>query len=530
MKSYAQMAAVPRKEEYIGTGDAAIYNTVTKMKGIISESSKNTYVREWAKKIVARVEVNNKHKEVEAIYTFVRDHVRYTKDPLGFEYLQTPPVLLEDIRLYIEGQGDRPAGDCVSGDTEVILRDKQTQKYILKNIDELEYEYHKYEALSYDLNKEEWVFKDIVAWQDRGVKELHKIKFHNGTSEYCTLGHKMFNAKVMNGKLREISVKRFDEIEFNTGNDRIQQAYGRVLCAKKIPSLDVSINKSEQELWVDGMYIAEGYGEFKEDGSLGRVSIAQDKVVIAGTLAQALNDSYIDGSWSKRTRHQAFRVSTEHSTRFHGMGRISIEKQFLEEHLSLPSNQLQSVLDGYFDGDGSLNTQGVKFYTTVSKKLSKQLAFVHLVLGKPLYTCDYGRPLSKYGNYPITRLYAFSSNLGYRREVMRDVALIGIKSAEFVGYKRVYDITVKDTHNFVSSTGTIFHNCDDMALLSLSLLKSIGFQTAIKVVSFSQSKKFGHVYGLVKVGYEWVPIDCVRPDQELGWESQGHTRVMETEI
>lgn len=112
MKSYAQMSAVPRKEEYIGTGDTAIYNTVTKMKGIISDSSKNIYVREWAKKIVARVEVNNKKAEVEAIYNFVRDHVRYTKDPLGFEYLQTPPVLLEDIRLNIEGRGDRPVGDC----------------------------------------------------------------------------------------------------------------------------------------------------------------------------------------------------------------------------------------------------------------------------------------------------------------------------------------------------------------------------------------------------------------------------------
>ena len=112
MKSYAQMAAVPRSEEYIGTGDGAIYRTVTKMKGIIEQSSKNTYVREWAKEIVGRVEVNNKKSEAQAIFNFVRDSVRYTRDPLGFEYLQTPPVLLEDIRLYREGKGERPAGDC----------------------------------------------------------------------------------------------------------------------------------------------------------------------------------------------------------------------------------------------------------------------------------------------------------------------------------------------------------------------------------------------------------------------------------
>jgi Transglutaminase-like superfamily len=112
MKSYAQMAAVPQSEEYIGTGDTAIYRTVDRMKNIINTSARNSYVREWAKKIVARVEVNKKKAEAEAIYNFVRDSVRYTKDPYGFEYLTTPPVLLEDIRLYQEGRGDRPVGDC----------------------------------------------------------------------------------------------------------------------------------------------------------------------------------------------------------------------------------------------------------------------------------------------------------------------------------------------------------------------------------------------------------------------------------
>jgi transglutaminase-like putative cysteine protease len=112
MKSYAQMAAIPRTEENIGTGDGAIYRTVNKMKQIISDSSKNPYVREWVKEVVSRVEVNNKRGEAQAIYNFVRDNVRYTKDPLGFEYLQTPPALLEDIRLYQVGKGERPVGDC----------------------------------------------------------------------------------------------------------------------------------------------------------------------------------------------------------------------------------------------------------------------------------------------------------------------------------------------------------------------------------------------------------------------------------
>lgn len=112
MKSYAEVMGIPRIEEYIGTGDTAIYNTVSKMKSIINDSARNPYVREWAKKIVARIEVNKKQAEASAVFDFVRDNVRYTKDPYGFEYVTTPPIILEDIRLYMAGQGDRPVGDC----------------------------------------------------------------------------------------------------------------------------------------------------------------------------------------------------------------------------------------------------------------------------------------------------------------------------------------------------------------------------------------------------------------------------------
>ena len=112
MKSYAQVMGVSRTEEYIGTGDAAIENMVQKMKNIINISSKNPYVREWVKNIVARVDVNNKKGEASAIFNFVRDNIRYTKDPYGYEYIHTPSATLEDIRLFHDSKGERPNGDC----------------------------------------------------------------------------------------------------------------------------------------------------------------------------------------------------------------------------------------------------------------------------------------------------------------------------------------------------------------------------------------------------------------------------------
>lgn len=112
MRSFAAISSIPRSEEYIGSGDTAIFNTVNKMKSIIQQSSRNPYVREWAKNIVSRIEVNDKLGEARAIFDFVRDNLRYTKDPYGFEYITTPPVILEDIRLSQAGKGARPVGDC----------------------------------------------------------------------------------------------------------------------------------------------------------------------------------------------------------------------------------------------------------------------------------------------------------------------------------------------------------------------------------------------------------------------------------
>lgn len=100
-------------EEFdIGRGDAAIEETVQKMAKIIDVSAKNPLVREWDRSILDGVFVNQRLDEVKAIHNFVRDHVRYTRDPSGWEYVQTPPILLASIREFLEKKAARPIGDC----------------------------------------------------------------------------------------------------------------------------------------------------------------------------------------------------------------------------------------------------------------------------------------------------------------------------------------------------------------------------------------------------------------------------------
>jgi len=99
-------------EAYIGKGDISIYRTIDEMKRIIDISSKNPYVRKWAQKILSDIPVNRKFAEVSAVHNFVRDNIRYTRDPHGWEYIQTPPILLDGIDEIRTRRAPRPIGDC----------------------------------------------------------------------------------------------------------------------------------------------------------------------------------------------------------------------------------------------------------------------------------------------------------------------------------------------------------------------------------------------------------------------------------
>lgn len=98
---------IPITTQFIGFGENSIYNTVDTIHKIVKVSSNNPYIRAWAEKIIKNVQAKDKIGEVSAIHNFVKWNVRYTKDPLGMEYVQTPLVLLKAIEL-----DEIPMGDC----------------------------------------------------------------------------------------------------------------------------------------------------------------------------------------------------------------------------------------------------------------------------------------------------------------------------------------------------------------------------------------------------------------------------------
>lgn len=53
-------------------------------------------------------------------------------------------------------------------------------------------------------------------------------------------------------------------------------------------------------------------------------------------------------------------------------------------------------------------------------------------------------------------------------------------------------------------------DCDDLTMLSLSMLGSLGFPTAIRVVSTRPDARYNHVYGVAQASGLRVPVDLTR--------------------
>lgn len=72
-------------------------------------------------------------------------------------------------------------------------------------------------------------------------------------------------------------------------------------------------------------------------------------------------------------------------------------------------------------------------------------------------------------------------------------------------------------------------DCDDYTVFSLSLLKSVGFPVAIRIIASNGTKEYDHVYGLVKINKQWTPIDCTL-HMDVGYEYHSPNRIADYEI
>lgn len=84
------------------------HTTLKLMAGLVSRFKRDPLMRDTAISLVAGLRPRDWSGEARAIYEYVRDRIRYTRDVSGVETLQTPPVTME-----------LEAGDC--DDKSVLL-------------------------------------------------------------------------------------------------------------------------------------------------------------------------------------------------------------------------------------------------------------------------------------------------------------------------------------------------------------------------------------------------------------------------
>ena len=91
----------------IGHNDVSIYRTAIRMAALVKQFSPLPLIRQRVEFIIGSIPAYDYYNEVNAIFTYVQNNMRYTKDPLNWEYIKQPDVMLAEI-----DQNGYCAGDC----------------------------------------------------------------------------------------------------------------------------------------------------------------------------------------------------------------------------------------------------------------------------------------------------------------------------------------------------------------------------------------------------------------------------------
>lgn len=94
---YSTNSAAPVRLENIPSGTGGMIATLKVMRDFARSSIRNPdqIIRAKARDLIGDIPPRQYMKEIRALHSFVRDQIRYTKDPVGLELVQTPEKTLE---------------------------------------------------------------------------------------------------------------------------------------------------------------------------------------------------------------------------------------------------------------------------------------------------------------------------------------------------------------------------------------------------------------------------------------------------
>jgi len=521
-------------------GDKGTKATLDKMREIVIDSLKDrkhgAFLRGLAIKIASECKTKDFKCEAKAIGDWVRDNVKWIRDTRGFETLQYP------YRTLAFG-----GGDAFWKDTKVIVRRKIDNTYRTVELGNLGDCFAEYDALSFNYEKAEFEFKPIVAWYDKGVKPMYRIETRNHRTLDVSTKH-LLDAFFFPPGAKYNEIRRGVEAQKLFGR-MDKAAHPQLPFATKIPELGSVNHLTSEQMFLEGMYLAEGWfekhgsGARTEDGDLpGRINIGVKDEVLFGKIedaAKALGLQYSvnvqpNGVKVLRTHDKKFRC---HLLQKFGTG--SFEKTIPEEYRSISRERMSELVGAYAEGDAYKPKGGSRWskmanliHNTSSSKLAQMLGFLHLVMGRPLHPMLQENHMGS-GHSPIWRLIERKNIKCYRPRI-GDVAGATIAKFEENGEAECCDVTVLDNHNIVTEGGIVVHQCDDLSILLCALATSIGIKCAFKAIAANPQNKgqYSHVYAVLDPfgNDKWIASDPTVKTAAFGWESPLKYKEMLLEI
>lgn len=160
----------------IAGGTEGISETVTAILAVAHDPDQTEQLRHVALYICESAGAKTDYDKVKSIHDWVKDHIKYYRDPIYREFVQEP------IWLINEGfkKSFKAAGDCFVKGTKVLL--KEGHKIVpIESLKEGDYIW----------GYKKWS-KVTKVWGDKGRLKTHLIKLNNGSSMRLTPDHKIW--------------------------------------------------------------------------------------------------------------------------------------------------------------------------------------------------------------------------------------------------------------------------------------------------------------------------------------------------
>jgi hypothetical protein len=472
-------------------GTAGVDETVARMQEMAKGEygAKSAKIRALAINVINRAGIGDKdyYGMAKAIHNWVRDEIRYVKDPVGQETLSYPE----------ETAFNSHAGDCLHEDTRLLTPTGYVRIADVKAGDVIQ------GKLGWTRVRKVW---------DKGDLPVSAYEADNGGVFLATEDHRCF--------LLDGSEKRAGDL--------------RVGDALLGPS-PIELPATRADDWTDadfffiGLYLADGWSEGKKTCISGKDGFAKEE------QKRWVLDYAEARGW--RTHWHA-RYVTVYIPREHALfallhdGRLAPEKRIPKEILAaLTPSRAERLLTGLLSDSYSPLTskraigaeKGRKHqvrsglcYTTTSPELKDQIRLLFRLAGFGMsakLVIDHGG----LGTHPVYRCYPRY----YRPKPAR------VRSVTPAGIAHVWDLETEDHGIYLPDADVVVHNCDDKTILEIALLGSIGIR-AYPVVIGVRPGHYSHVYLHVEIPQggrpgrhagETLPADPIMREWEFGREA-----------